>query len=141
MLRQGNANRGSGLHIGDSLYSKRVHRCGSRRGRSPFPPDMSPGDRTAPGSTASATTLTFGRSRIEYLSEQIVDDRLEDIGQGADTTPEKLRSFHDTKVPSVRTVNKECMDLTARYANLPGAKLKLVDATRIPYGRAESWCV
>jgi hypothetical protein len=25
----------------------------------------------------------FGRSRIEYLSEQTVDDRLEDIGQGA----------------------------------------------------------
>jgi hypothetical protein len=83
----------------------------------------------------------FGRSRIEYLSEQIVDDKLEDIGQGVDTTPEKLRSFHDTKVPSVRAVDKECMDLTARYANLPGAKLKLVDATRIQYTRAGSWCV
>lgn len=110
-------------------------------GSIPIPPDMSPGDRTAPGSTASATTLTFGRSRIEYLSEQIVDDRLEDIGQGADTTPEKLRSFHDIKVPSVRAVNKERMDLSARYANLPGAKLKLVDATRIQYTRAGLWCV
>jgi hypothetical protein len=63
-----------------------------------------------------------------------------DVRRGGDITPEKIRSLFNTQVPVVRSVVKECMDRTSRYAALPGADTELIDKAQKQCQNAETWC-
>jgi hypothetical protein len=108
-------------------------------------PQVPPAQGIPPSSSTTsqdsvAVALTFSRSRIEYLLERISDEKLEDVQPGSAIPPDRLRLIHDTQVPSVRAIVKECLDRTARYTALPGADIKLIDAAQLQCRQAETWC-